>query len=218
MIEEITFEITNYCPHECKYCSSNTTSNFKKANFIDKSIILKYLHKKRFNRINISGGEPLSHPDFYQIYNWCKSVSNDVVVYSNLITHRIYNANVIDGVYLEANITLLPETDKIHILRRVKQGRELNRPEVCLSRNYKQDCTCNHRVMTPEGIIVLTPCNKKLNEVVKISTITDEDDKAFCFFTEYPCNKNECDNYIRCKEQYRKNNIERMGIKNNKKE
>ena len=89
--------------------------------------------------------------------------TKDVVVYSNLITHRIYNANVIDGVYLEANITLLPETDKIHILRRVKQGKELNRPEVHLSRNYKEDCNCEHRVVRPDGTISLTPCNKYKN-------------------------------------------------------
>jgi len=165
-MEEITFEITDYCPHGCKYCSSNTTTIFVKANFINKNIILRYLHNKRFDRINISGGEPLAHPHFYKIYNWCKNASDDVVVYSNLITHRIYNANVIDGVYLEANITLLPEVDKVHILRRVKQGRELNRPEVHLSRNYKEDCNCDHRIMTPKGDIVLRPCNKKLDGVL----------------------------------------------------
>lgn len=74
----------------------------------------------------------------------------------------MYNANVIDGVYLEANITLLPETDKIHILRRVKQGRELNRPEVYLSRNHREDRNCIHRVMNPKGDIISNPCNKNI--------------------------------------------------------
>jgi len=160
-MKEITLEITNYCPYKCKYCSSNTTDKFNEANFIDDGYILRFLNNKNFDRINISGGEPLAHPDFYNIYNYCKEVADDVVVYSNLITHRRYNANVIDGVYLEANITLLPETDGIHILRRVKQGREANRPEVQLSNNYNEECSCGHRVMTADGNIVRTPCNKE---------------------------------------------------------
>jgi len=50
--------------------------------------------------------------------------------------------------------------DKIHILRRVKQGRELKRPEVHISRNYREDCACDHKVMIPTGEFVMTPCNK----------------------------------------------------------
>ena len=159
-MKEITFELTNYCPHNCKYCSSNAVDDIEEAIFLDKSFILKFLRRKRFDRINISGGEPLAHPDFYKIFNWCKHRSDDVVVYSNLITHRIYNAHVIDGVYLEADITVTPETDKIHVLRRVKQGKEANRPEVYLSRNHTENCECEHKVIRPNGIITKTPCNK----------------------------------------------------------
>lgn len=160
MIEEITFELTDYCPWNCNYCSSNATNIKDDAIFLDIEVIGTYLKEKQFKHIILSGGEPLSHPKFYDIYNLCKLHTKDVIVYSNLITHRIYNANVIDGVYLEANITLLPETDKVHILRRVKQGKELNRPEVHLSRNYSEDCSCDHHVIRPDGSITLTPCNK----------------------------------------------------------
>lgn len=158
--KEITFELTNYCPENCNYCSSKTTNNITEAIFLDIKIIKEYLKGNRYEHIILSGGEPLAHPQFYNIFNLCKQHTEDVIVYSNLITHRIYNANVIDGVYLEANITLLPETSKIHILKRIKQGREANRPEVHISRNYIEDCSCEHRVIIPDGTTTLTPCNK----------------------------------------------------------
>jgi len=165
-MKEITFEITNYCPHSCKFCSSDITNDFKNAIFLDiehihnKLEIMTDLGQDKFEHIILSGGEPISHPNFYRILELCKLYSDDVVVYSNAITHLIYNTHVIDGVYLEANMTSLPEVDKIHILRRVKQGKEANRPEVHLSRNYREDCSCDHRIVRPDGSVCRAPCDK----------------------------------------------------------
>lgn len=161
MREELTIEITDYCPYECKFCSSNATSIYKQARFLGLEAIIELLKGERVEHLVISGGEPLSHPQFYKILQLCKEHSDDVVVYSNAITHLIYNAKVIDGVYLEANLTVLPEVDKIHVLRRVKQGKEANRPEVHLSRNFTDDCSCNHHILRPDGKLYKTPCNKE---------------------------------------------------------
>ena len=159
-MEEITFELTNYCPHTCRFCSTNVTDSTSNADFLSLEQIRETLDGKTFKHIILSGGEPLAHPNFYEILLLCKEHTQDVVVYSNAITHLIYNPHVIDGVYLEANITVTPETDKIHILRRVKQGKEANRPEVHLSRNHFEDCSCNHRIVRANGEIGRTPCDK----------------------------------------------------------
>lgn len=159
-MNELTIEITDYCPHNCKYCSSNATDNFKEATYLPLVDIAEYLNGKRFDRIIISGGEPMAHPKFYDIFCLCQEYCDDVLVYSNLITHLVYNPSVIDGVYLEANLTVLPEVDKIHILRRVKQGKEANRPEVHLSRNFSENCECEHHILRPSGELTKTPCNK----------------------------------------------------------
>ena len=167
-MREITFEITNFCEHKCKFCSSNATNDKSKAIYLSYDDIfgiitnqfLKIGKFKCFDRINISGGEPLAHPDFYNIYKMLETFAHDIVVYTNLWRHRRYNGQAIDGVYLEADITVTPETDKVHILRRVKQGKEANRPEVSLSRNHKDDCSCDHRVVRPDGTVMMTPCNK----------------------------------------------------------
>jgi organic radical activating enzyme len=161
MIDELTIEITNYCPNHCKYCSSNAIDDYNEAIFLNIEDIENNLEGKQFEHIILSGGEPLAHPKFYQILELCKLHSKDVVIYSNSITHLIYNPSVIDGIYLEANLTVLPEVDKVHILRRVKQGKEKNRPEVHLSRNFSQDCNCNHKVIRPDGSIRRSACSKE---------------------------------------------------------
>ncbi len=160
MLDELTIEITNYCPNHCKYCSSNALDDYNKAVFLSLYTIKQLLIDKEYEHIIISGGEPLAHPNFYSILELCKKHSRDVVVYSNAITHLIYNSSVIDGVYLETNLTILPEVDKVHILRRVKQGKEDNRPEVHLSHNFSEDCSCEHHVIRPDGTINKSPCSK----------------------------------------------------------
>jgi len=158
--KELTIELTNYCEHNCKFCSSDAVEDRERAEYLNMAQVVMAIGDKHYNRINLSGGEPISHPDFYAIHKYCEKHADDVVVYSNLIKHLIYNAHVIDGVYLEANLTVTPETDKIHILRRIKQGREANRPEVKLSRNHCEDCSCDHKVFRYDGKFVRTPCAK----------------------------------------------------------
>jgi organic radical activating enzyme len=162
MKKERTFEITNFCEHNCKYCSSDSVDDMDLAIFLSFEEIENMLKDNKYDTIILSGGEPLAHPNFYLIYMLCKEHAKNVIVYSNLITHRIFNANVIDSVYLEANLTLLNNVERIHILKRIDQGREKTRPEVKFSRNYDEDCSCDHRVVKPDGSITKSPCNKDI--------------------------------------------------------
>ena len=69
---EYTIEITTYCPHNCNYCSTNANIN---GIHIDIEKIKQFLKSNKIlatDRINISGGEPLSHPKFYEILQLCK--------------------------------------------------------------------------------------------------------------------------------------------------
>ena len=76
---EYTIEITQYCPHNCNYCSTNATEN---GMHIDIETIKQFLYNYNSilttDRINISGGEPLSHPKFYEILQLCKQLTPDV--------------------------------------------------------------------------------------------------------------------------------------------
>jgi len=178
-MKELTLEITNYCPNHCKYCSSTAVDELSKAYWLEACQIFPILRDGDYDRIIISGGEPLAHPQFYAILLMCYDWAQDVVVYTNALEHIAYNANVIDGIYLEASITLTPETNKLRVLKRVEQGREATRPEVHLSRNHDADCgDCHHDVLRPDGIMDKSPC-KKHDLLPKASEICTDNDPYF---------------------------------------
>jgi len=171
-MKELTLEITNYCPHSCPYCSSDTTKDRFAAIILELVTIQNNLDSltdnktNLFDRINISGGEPLSHPQFYDILLLCKKYSKSVALYTNAIEWIFFNANVIDGVTIDANLTVKPNTNNIHILKRISQGRENKRPETIYSKNFDKTnpCNkceqCNHIYIRPNGKKANGPCDK----------------------------------------------------------
>ena len=69
--KELLIEITNKCPLNCIYCSSN--SNVRKNTFIDKKILKKIIldaKKVGIEVIQLSGGEPFQHPDINEIIDF----------------------------------------------------------------------------------------------------------------------------------------------------
>lgn len=164
-MKQVTIEITDYCPNNCPYCSSDAGINGVKTLTIQQ--VSLFLCDNEYDRINISGGEPLSHPQFYQILQLCKSKVNRtgfVAVYSNEIDCIMYNANVKYGVRVEANIPTLPNTNTIHVLKVVQQGLEKQRPDIHYSCNWDNKCgDCNNSVLKSDGHISKTPCTKFKN-------------------------------------------------------
>lgn len=82
-LNELTFEITKKCPMKCILCSSNggtrcsrefSLNEIKKI--IEDSISLGTIH------INISGGEPFSHPHLFDICKYIKEKGISVDIYS----------------------------------------------------------------------------------------------------------------------------------------
>lgn len=161
-MNEITFEITDYCPNKCKYCSSNAIHKKNESHYMCFDHFLKLLGTQKYDIIHLSGGEPLSNPDFYAILTTCYNHAKDVIVHTNALKHIAFNTNVIDNIYVEAYVTIADEVDKVHIVKRVKQGREMTRPEVHFSRNFTEQCQCNHRIIKWDGTKVKSPCNKGL--------------------------------------------------------
>jgi organic radical activating enzyme len=126
-----------------------------------------FLAGKEFDVINISGGEPLSHPNFYRILEICKAHvkprNGRVWVYTNAIPGIMFNANVIPEVPVHANLFTADNTEQVHILKPVNQGRQADRPKVSFSCNYDGQCNadCGHTVTMPDGTIHPAPCKKE---------------------------------------------------------
>jgi len=185
MAKEVTIEITQYCNYNCDYCSSNATINGK---YLPKKRILKFLNKvkkgEEIFRINISGGEPISHPDFYEILMYCYNITANVWIYTNVIRQIIYNSDIVKELKVEANVCLAPghfiyipkNVNKVHLLKLVRQGRAINYREVNMSvssnllKEHNNCDNCNHILLQADGQIVESPCKKKYKNGINTSS------------------------------------------------
>lgn len=173
---EVTIEITDHCPNHCDYCSTEAAPG--KSKHVHPADIEFFLTNviesgKRISRINISGGEPLSHPNFYVILQLCKTFTDDVWVYTNAITQILYNTDIVKEIKVEANACLVPgrnvyipkNVDKVHLLQLVPQGRakDMRPAKFHVSGNIigEHKCAeCNHMLLQADGKIMEAPCKK----------------------------------------------------------
>lgn len=170
-MSEYTVEITSYCPNNCSYCSTNAGNNEKHLPYDKVAEFLADI--KSIDRINISGGEPLSHPRFWDILQYCQSKTNDVWVYTNALKNIRYNADILREITIEANVCIIPgklayipkHADKVHLLQLVQQGRARNIEPINVhasgNMRGREDCKkCDHTVLQADGQIVRGPCRK----------------------------------------------------------
>jgi len=157
---EITIEITSFCIHKCEYCSTNATEKGKHLPF---EVIKKFLKDapRPPTRINISGGEPMAHPDIYKILSLCQEYTSDYRLYTNMIPRLSYNRDILDGVRVTANqVVSVPEgADELKLLKLVKQGRATRSSGVITLSG--QNCSkCDHMLLQANGKTVNAPCEK----------------------------------------------------------
>jgi hypothetical protein len=169
---EVTVEITSYCPNNCDYCSTNATDNGRHISYAEVEGFLQRV--ENIDRINISGGEPLAHPEFYDILQLCKSYTKNVWVYTNALDKIIYNSDVVKEIEVHANVCLVPgrrvylpkNADQVHLLKLIPQGRavDMDAGNFSVSGNLKgcDACdSCDHILLQADGKIMQAPCKKK---------------------------------------------------------
>jgi len=72
--KELLIEICKQCYLECKFCSSNADEKSLQYLKLEQiNSVLKNIKKLKISKIELSGGEPFTHPDFLQI---CESIFN----------------------------------------------------------------------------------------------------------------------------------------------
>ena len=169
---ELTIEITQYCDNNCVYCSTNATPAGEHLDF-DTIKDFLHTHKGNIDRINISGGEPLAHPEFYEIITYCRMFTDNVWVYTNALDRIIYNTDVVKEIKVEANVCLTPgkhvylpaTASKTHLLKLVRQGKaqDMEVGNYHVSGNITGcGCDkCSHAVLQANGKVVSAPCKKE---------------------------------------------------------
>lgn len=171
---ELTIEITNFCENGCDFCSSDAKPNGEHLPFENIRNFLSNYHS--IERINISGGEPLAHPDFYKILRYCEGITENIWVYTNAIKNLAYNSHVLSEVNVVANICIVPEkrvyiprgSFSIRVLKFVSQGRGINIKTIptSVSGNFSgEKCVyCSQPTLLANGKVVATPCRKLSSE------------------------------------------------------
>ena len=86
-----TIELTNACNFKCKHCYLGSKNKIK---YIDKNDLFKILEElKKMGCVSliITGGEPLLHPDFEEIYVYAKKLGFLITLFTNgyLINDKI---------------------------------------------------------------------------------------------------------------------------------
>lgn len=92
VLNECTIEITNACPFRCDHCyvAKSITKTMKFQEFQE---IVEQLLKINCNVILLTGGEPMSNPDFLDMYIYAKKMGMIVNINTTgyLLTKKILN-------------------------------------------------------------------------------------------------------------------------------
>lgn len=85
-MNSLTIIPTYFCQYKCPFCIHREKNIDKEPHYLSDEYIKKFLEKNgdKFDRIIISGGEPLSYPKVYfdRIVNYAKNATNDVIISS----------------------------------------------------------------------------------------------------------------------------------------
>lgn len=89
-IKDLCFEIIQKCPNNCLFCSSE--SNFDKCNIVDfntfKKTINHFISLGGIEEISFSGGEPMLHPNIYDMIEFCSKLGIKTTLYTSGIVTR----------------------------------------------------------------------------------------------------------------------------------
>ena len=85
MLKDLCFEVIQTCPNKCKFCSSNSSQDKKKIISLEmfKKTIMHFVNSGGIEEISISGGEPLLHPNLFEMIEFCKSNGIRTVLFTS---------------------------------------------------------------------------------------------------------------------------------------
>ena len=124
-IKDLCFEIIQKCPNNCMFCSSE--SNFEKCNIVDfgtfKNTINHFISLGGIEEISFSGGEPMLHPNIFDMVRYCSDLGIKTTLYTSGIVSRTEQSRS-DNIYIQKILNQLGNFREISI-------EEFNKLERC---------------------------------------------------------------------------------------
>lgn len=116
-IEEIGngvwIQVTNGCNLRCKYCYANSSSSEDDITLDEIKSLLDELKKKNFNKIVITGGEPLVRKDILEIIELCSGYGRVQLLTNGTLGDRALYQKIMDSVEI-IQISLDSYSEEIH--------------------------------------------------------------------------------------------------------
>lgn len=105
MLNDLCFEIIQKCPNNCIFCSS--CAGIDKENMINiemfKKTIDYFVSTFGINELSISGGEPLLHPDLFEMIAYAKRNNIKTILFTSGIKQRVHMTKT-EIILLENNL------------------------------------------------------------------------------------------------------------------
>lgn len=105
MLKDLCFEIIQKCPNNCIFCSS--CAGIDKENMISiemfKKTIDYFVSNFGINELSISGGEPLMHPDLFEMIAYAKRNNIKTILFTSGIKKKVHMTKT-EIILLENNL------------------------------------------------------------------------------------------------------------------
>ena len=115
MLKDLCFEIIQTCPNNCLFCSS--CAGMDKNKMIDfetfKKVIDYFMNIGGIEEISFSGGEPMLHPNIYEMIMYCKVRDIRVVLFTSGVK-RNNKMSDLEMQLLRKNVEKMYESYKHH--------------------------------------------------------------------------------------------------------
>lgn len=107
MLKDLCFEVIKTCPNNCLFCSSCSSPDATTIIPLDlfKRTIDHFLSIGGIEEISLSGGEPLLHPNIFEMIAYCKEKGIRTVLFTSGIKRK----------------QTLPEQDKQEIIKQLQE-------------------------------------------------------------------------------------------------
>ena len=94
MLKDLCFEVIKTCPNNCLFCSSCSSPDATTIISLDlfKQTIDHFISLGGIEEISLSGGEPLLHPNIFEMIAYCKEKGIRTVLFtSGIKKHNTFN-------------------------------------------------------------------------------------------------------------------------------
>lgn len=99
-LKELCLEITNKCPMKCIHCSAKAEKHLEnELTIFEIKKTIEEFHQQGGNILEISGGEPISHPNIFEIITYAAKHEIETRLYTSgfLLTERKINKLISSG-------------------------------------------------------------------------------------------------------------------------